>query len=42
MAIPNLNLPDDIITEIRNLAASGMEITAHEQPVSFYVSSQVG
>jgi hypothetical protein len=42
IAIPNLNLPDDIISEIRNSAAAGMEITAHEQPVNFYGSSQVG
>jgi hypothetical protein len=35
-------LPDDIISEIRNSAAAGMEITAHEQPVNFYGSSQVG
>jgi hypothetical protein len=42
IAIPNLSLPDDIITEIRNSAAAGMEITAHEQPVNFYGSSQVG
>jgi len=42
IAIPNLNLPDDIISEIRNSAAAGMEITAHEQPVNFYGSSQIG
>ena len=42
VAIPNLNLPDDIISEIRNSAAAGLEITTHEQPVSFYGSSQVG
>jgi hypothetical protein len=42
IAIPNLNLPDDIISEIRNSAAAGMEITAHELPVNFYGSSQVG
>ena len=42
IAIPNLSLPADIITEIRNSAVAGMEITAHEQPVNFYGSSQVG
>lgn len=42
IAIPNLNLPDDIISEIRNSAAAGLEITAHELPVNFYGSSQVG
>jgi hypothetical protein len=42
IAIPNLSLPDDIISEIRNSAAAGMEITAHEQPVNFYGSSQIG
>lgn len=35
-------MPDDIISEIRNSAAAGLEITAHEQPVNFYGSSQVG
>ncbi|MFT6422477.1 MAG: hypothetical protein ACJA2K_001202 [Thalassolituus sp.] len=42
VAVNNLTLPVDIISEIRNSAAAGMEITAHEQPVSFYGSSQVG
>lgn len=42
LAATNLTLPVDVITEIRNSAAAGMEITAHEQPVSFYGSSQVG
>jgi hypothetical protein len=42
VAANNLTLPDDIISEIRNSAAAGMEITAHEQPVNFYGSSQVG
>jgi hypothetical protein len=41
-AVANLTLPDDIISEIRNSAVAGMEITAHEQPVNFYGSSQVG
>ena len=35
-------MPADIISEIRNSAAAGLEITAHEQPVNFYGSSQVG
>ena len=42
LAATNLTLPVDVITEIRNSAAAGMEITAHEQPVNFYGSSQVG
>jgi hypothetical protein len=42
VAVNNLTLPDGIISEIRNSAAAGMEITAHEQPVNFYGSSQVG
>jgi hypothetical protein len=42
LAATNLTLPVDVITEIRNSAAAGMEITAHEQPVDFYGSSQVG
>ena len=42
IAIPNLSLPADIVSEIRNSAAAGLEITAHEQPVNFYDSSHVG
>ncbi|MFC3681163.1 hypothetical protein [Bacterioplanoides pacificum] len=41
-AISNLSLPIDIITEIRNSAIAGMEITTHERPVNFYGSSQFG
>ncbi|MDF1761832.1 MAG: transglutaminase-like domain-containing protein [Oleibacter sp.] len=42
VAVNNLKLPAEIISEIRNSAAVGMEITAHEQPVNFYGSNQVG
>lgn len=31
-----------ILTNIRSSAAAGLEITAHEQPLNFYDSRQVG
>jgi hypothetical protein len=42
ISLAAINLPSDIKTDIRNSVNAGMEVTAHEQPVNFYGSSQVG
>ena len=37
-----INLPSAVENDIRNSVYAGMEVTAHEQPVNFYGTSQVG
>ncbi len=41
-ALAEINLPSEVESDIRNSVYAGMEVTAHEQPVNFYGSSQVG
>ncbi|MFC3681165.1 transglutaminase domain-containing protein [Bacterioplanoides pacificum] len=42
IALPNINLPDDVMTEIRHAIRTGKEVTTHEKPLDFYGSSQFG
>lgn len=41
-ALAQINLSSDIEAEIRNAAQAGLEITAHQQPVSFFGRPSVG
>lgn len=41
-ALAAINLPSAVENDIRNSVYAGMEVTAHEQPVNFYGTSQVG
>ena len=41
-ALAAINLPSAVESDIRNSVYAGMEVTAHEQPVNFYGTSQVG
>jgi len=41
-ALAAINLPSEVESDIRNSVYAGMEVTAHEQPVNFYGTSQVG
>ena len=42
VALAQINLSSDIEAEIRNAAQAGLEITAHQQPVSFFGRPSVG
>ncbi|UTW47587.1 transglutaminase family protein [Bacterioplanoides sp. SCSIO 12839] len=42
VALQNINLPNDVMTEIRNAVNNGKIVTTHEQPLSFYGSQQYG
>ena len=41
-ALAAINLPSAVESDIRKSVYAGMEVTAHEQPVNFYGTSQVG
>ena len=42
IALNGLQLPASVETDIRNSVYADKEVTAHEKPVSFFGSSQVG